>query len=145
MDTPKDIPSAYPLSDAAYTGCKCPACGSENITNDGSEYEDADQKTFNVSCNDCQAYWEELYLVAGYTDLHYGLTDEEVPHEEMEVIPYRNLLAQRDELLAALKHIEGHWKASEQIGEPAYALDLATCDKCKEMARQAIANATITK
>ena len=42
---------------------------------------------------------------------------------------------------AALKHIAGHWQATEDTGDPAYALDIATCATCKEMALAAIAKA----
>jgi hypothetical protein len=57
------------------------------------------------------------------------------------IVPVLQAIA-APELLAALEHIEGHWAASEQMGDPAYALDLATCDECRDMARAAIAKAT---
>lgn len=45
------------------------------------------------------------------------------------------LIAAYPELLEALRHINGHWKAAEETGDPAYALDLATCDECKDRVR----------
>ena len=51
------------------------------------------------------------------------------------------LIAEAPALLAALKHIAGHWEAAEQEGNEAFALDMASCETCKQLALTAIARA----
>jgi len=38
----------------------------------------------------------------------------------------------------ALQHVNGHWKAAKDERDPAYALDLATCTKCKALVKRAL-------
>jgi DNA-directed RNA polymerase subunit RPC12/RpoP len=50
----------------AYNGTKCPNCGSEDITGEDFDYE---SNTRPVSCNSCNARWNETFQLTGFTDL----------------------------------------------------------------------------
>lgn len=52
------------------------------------------------------------------------------------------LIAAAPDMLEALQHIQGHWDAAMGEGNEAYALDIASCKTCKQLAHNAIAKAT---
>lgn len=48
------------------------------------------------------------------------------------------LIAAAPKMLIALQHVAGHWEAAEREGDDAYALDLATCETCQQLVKEAI-------
>ena len=82
----------------------------------------------------------ELYWISGKEDnkdllLPRSLAQVEVPAIASELVKRWNVHA---DLLAALKHVEGHWKATEDTGDNSFALDLASCETCRTMVGDAI-------
>lgn len=72
-----------PLSDVQYRqagGCQCPVCGSDNIEANGSDVQ-GETCYQDVSCNECDASWNDVYKLVGYDDLK----DEQgtiIPHDD---------------------------------------------------------------
>jgi hypothetical protein len=60
-----------PLSQQKYVKSKgsiCPNCRSKNISADGPEI-DGEIVWVNVSCQDCEACWTDIYNLIGYDSL----------------------------------------------------------------------------
>lgn len=49
----------------AKAGCRCPACGSDDINGDGVEIG-AGYATQECGCNQCDAEWMDTYRLTGY-------------------------------------------------------------------------------
>lgn len=66
-DTAKK-PSKPPMTNRGYVrvhGTKCPFCRSEDIVGDDINV-DGGQATQEMSCNECDAEWEDVYRLIGY-------------------------------------------------------------------------------
>ena len=51
-------------------GC-CPICGSEDITGESINIEGSEAFQ-EITCNDCEAFWVDRYVLAGYQELKPG-------------------------------------------------------------------------
>lgn len=68
-----------PLSQKAYvkaSGCICPACRKSNVSADHPEI-DGSVVWVNVSCQDCDAQWTDVYELTGYSNLEVSDEDED--------------------------------------------------------------------
>lgn len=50
-------------------GSKCPHCSSSNILTDNGIQADAGHAWQDVSCDDCGATWQDIWLLTGYDNL----------------------------------------------------------------------------
>ncbi len=49
----------------AKGGCRCPACGSDDVEGEGVSIG-AGSATQECGCNQCEAEWADTYLLTGY-------------------------------------------------------------------------------
>lgn len=70
MTTEKKINAKKPVTQDVFLAnpCKCPACGSDQVEG-GSIEVNAGGAYQAVSCKDCQATWNEVYKLVGYSEL----------------------------------------------------------------------------
>lgn len=64
-------PARSRLTDAQYVARKgnvCPACGSSNLWGHSVDVDGATASQ-PVECLDCDANWNDAYVLTGYTDL----------------------------------------------------------------------------
>ncbi len=67
-----------------YDGKLCPICGSKNIKQQAPAFTGNYEASALSSCHDCQARWNELYGLRGYTPLYehdHALTPN--PHQSL--------------------------------------------------------------
>jgi len=67
----------------ACQGQKCPKCGSEAISGDEITI-DTGHAIQEMGCGDCDATWNDVYALIGFTGLHAGEADEEDEEKESE-------------------------------------------------------------
>ena len=76
---------------------------------------------------------------------HQGLVIDENTGRNVAVTYAKEdaaIVSAAPDMLEALQHIQGHWDAARGEGNEAYALDIASCKTCKQLAHNAIAKAT---
>jgi transposase-like protein len=67
MSNPKLNSAEY----VAKLGCHCPQCGSEDISG-GEVNIDAGTAYQEMSCDSCNATWNDQYDLVGYSNLNKG-------------------------------------------------------------------------
>tara|TARA_Y100000310_G_scaffold329265_1_gene398764 strand:- start:837 stop:1046 length:210 start_codon:yes stop_codon:yes gene_type:complete len=61
-----------PMTDAEYveaSGCRCPACGSDEIESTAGVEVDGGYASQEVGCLACPAVWYDTYILTGFDDL----------------------------------------------------------------------------
>lgn len=62
----------------ARRGVRCPSCGSDNLSGAGRADTEAGIAWQKISCDDCDATWNDKYKMIGYDDLEGGLDHEAI-------------------------------------------------------------------
>ena len=65
MDTKFEVDEFYDTDDAPRSDCKCPVCGSYNISCGSIDYE-VNGIYQQVSCDECGARWTDCYRYTGF-------------------------------------------------------------------------------
>jgi len=63
------LPCAKPMTEVQYVksrGLRCPYCKSSDVEAPGSVDIDSGTATQEIRCNDCEAFWTDIYHLVGY-------------------------------------------------------------------------------